>query len=297
MKNITLHIRFAYMKKYLHNFFVAFFILLFVFPSCRKADRDTDISTGMVTDNAFSTYFFNDLFIQLHTIALSDSSLNAIGSFFVYDTACIDTITHTNIPGLFPDTVTVNYGPAGGTSCTDGNQRSGKLKFVFRGKYGGVRHDFSVLPENYRLNGNKTEGNISITCRARNSSNNLYFSIEIINGRISNDSVNTSFFAPCGDHNSTFQREWLSGESTMAVNDDVFMLSGSYGGTATKGTSYQCEITSPLKIQADCKWISGGKENLLPLNLSPRIVDYGNGCDNMAVVNINGKDYDVSLLP
>ncbi len=209
MKNINLRIHFVFMKRLLianylrmlriikelfSGIFIlsSFFFLLssFFFSSCRKADRDTDTATEMVSDNAHSTYYFNDIFVQIHQLALSDSSLNSIGSFFISDTACIDTITHTNLPGYFPDTITVNYGLENGTACADGNFRRGKLKIIFSDKYGASPKNCSVIPENYYLNDNKIEGQITIYSKGRNTSpGNLYFIVQINNGIISNDSL------------------------------------------------------------------------------------------------------------
>lgn len=278
-----------------HSFLI--FLVLLSAASCRKADRDTDTATEMVSDNAHSTYFFNDMFVQMHQLALSDSSINSIGSFFLSDTACIDTITHTNLSGNFPDTIIVNYGLENGAACADGNLRRGKLKIIFNGKYGTTSRNCVVFPENYYLNDYKMEGQMTISGKGRNTSNNLYFSIQIDKGIISNDSIRLEYFSPANGQTASFQREWISGESTPDINDDVFQLTGTYGGTASKGTTYKSEISTALKDQIDCKWISAGKEIITPLNLSPREVDYGSGCDKNSNVTINGKKYDVTLLP
>lgn len=276
---------------------MAFFLSFFFLHSCRKADRDTDTSTDMVSDNAFSAYFFNDIFKQAHQLALSDSSMNDIGSYFISDTLCIDTIIHTNTPGYFPDTITVNYGSGNGTACADGKLRRGKLKVIFTGKYGETLKNCTVYPENYYLNDYKIEGKMIIACRGRNSANNLYCSVTVSDGIVSNDSIRLEYYAPSNGQSTGFQREWISGELTPEVSDDVFQLTGTYGGTASKGTAYKSEITSAMKDQADCKWIVSGKEKLTPSNLSPREVDYGSGCDNKAVVTINGKMFEITLLP
>lgn len=282
---------------FLHSLLIVLYSSFFFLFSCRKADRDTDTSTEMVSDNAFSAYFFNDLFRQVHQFALSDSALNAIGSYFISDTACIDTIIHTNIPGSFPDTVTVTYGTGNGTACSDGNLRRGKLKIIFSGEYGTALKNITVYPENYYLNDYKMEGKIYIYSKGRNGANNLYFSLEIMTGKVSNDSIRLEYYAPSNGQTSGFEREWISGETTSSVSDDIFQLSGTYGGTASKGTTYKTEITSALKDQFDCKWFTGGKEKLFPSNLSPRETNYGNGCDNKSTVTINGKEYEVTLLP
>lgn len=274
---------------------MAFFLSFFFLHSCRKADRDTDTATGMVSDNAFSAYFFNDIFRQAHHLALSDSSMNDIGSFFIADTLCIDTIIHTNTPGYFPDTITLNYGQENGAACSDGNLRRGKLKVVFNGKYGMGSKGFIIYPENYYLNDYKTEGKMVVTCKGRNAANNIYCSVEISDGVVSNDSMRMEYYAPY--NGQSFQREWISGELTSPVSDDVFQLSGAYGGTASMGTTYKSQIASALQDRTDCKWMAGGQEILTPSNLSPREIDYGSGCDNKAMVTINGKEFEVTFLP
>lgn len=278
-----------------HFFFLFFFFILF--NSCRKADRDSDTGTQMISDNGFSSFFFNDLFKQVHQLALSDTALNTIGSLSLIDTSCIDTVRHSAINGTFPDTIIVDYGLSNGVACADGSFRKGKLKIIFSGKYGLTSKTFTVYTDNYYLNDYKVECKMIISGRSRNASNNLYFYVQLENGTANNDSLRYEFFAPANGQTTPFQREWISGETTPSIGDDIFQLSGTYGGKGSQGTDYEVEIISALKNQFDCKWNIAGIEKIVPLNLSPRVVDYGSGCDNKATVKINAKEYEVVLLP
>ncbi len=278
--------------------FWGFSIFIFIsFVSCRKADRDTDTTTSMITDNSFSNFFFSDIFKQVHQFALSDSSMNSLGSYFISDTICLDAVSHVKPAGVFPDTIILNFGPENGAACADGNFRSGKLKITCNGRYGSLLKNFSVSPENYYLNKTKVEGKMDISCRGKNSAQNLYFTVKISGGEITNDSMRLQYYSPDSGQTATLQYEWITGSSTATVGDDAFQITGSYGGITSKGTTYKGLITGGLKYQTDCKWIISGTEKITPLNLSPREVDYGSGCDNKCKVTINGKDVEVNLLP
>ncbi len=306
MKNINLHILFACMKKLSEpliclnqrltmiktkkiSVIISIVLIIGSDISCRKADRDTDTATQMASDNSLAIFLYNDMFRQVHRFALSDTTLNSVYTSNLIDTSCIDTVTHTNNPGFFPDTIIVDFGMNNGTACSDGIFRRGKLQMIFTGKYNATLKSVTVNPIAYYVSDYKTEGKMSISCRGKNSSSNYYFSLNITGGKISNDSIYQEF-------SSSFQREWNSGESTLDFNDDIFMLTGKSNGVTSKGTIYSSEITTALQSKYNCKWISGGVEKIIPQNLSPRIVTYS-GCSSSAKVGINGKDYDVMLLP
>ena len=55
-------------------------------------------------------------------------------------------------------------------------------------------------------------------------------------------------------------------------------------------------ITSPLKRDLSCNWISAGTIELQPTGKPLRTIDFGTGtCDNQATVTINGTIYNITL--
>ena len=110
--------------------------------------------------------------------------------------------------------------------------------------------------------------------------------------------------------NAEITRSWVEGSETgfftkdsadkfLGINgilDDVYELTGSADGTDRQGQSYSVLITTALRVQFDCRWITEGVLELQPEDLALRTLDYGDGvCDNKAVLTIRKKTYDITL--
>jgi hypothetical protein len=96
---------------------------------------------------------------------------------------------------------------------------------------------------------------------------------------------------------SSRNREWIAGSATQ-FNwlDDEYSITGSASGTNFEGTSFTVNITSPLIVKLDCRWITKGTFDLTPTGKLTRTFDYGNGsCDANATVTINGTVFPVTL--
>ena len=94
-------------------------------------------------------------------------------------------------------------------------------------------------------------------------------------------------------------RTWIAGENTTfntdsinGVKDDIYSVTGSGSGKSFNGTTFSANITEPLIISLQCRFITKGKAELSPGEQAIRYIDYGDGtCDAIAAITINGVTY------
>ena len=132
-----------------------------------------------------------------------------------------------------------------------------------------------------------------VTNNGQNAKGNLNFTVQV-NEKIT-DSTGRQL-----TYTSVRNREWLAGESTQGLaewKDDVYSITGSASGTTFTGEAFTSNITSPLIIALNCRWIEAGKIDFTPSGELTRTIDFGNGdCDNKIVVTIAGISFTVLLL-
>jgi hypothetical protein len=265
-----------------------FLALVLLGISCRRSDRDNDKETQSSSDNALAEACWNDVFKQVDDAAAVTADVNR--NSFPSLASCYTVTVNPALPNTtYPKTVTLDFGPA---NCAgpDGINRRGKIIAVFSGKYRDSLTSITITPTNYYVNDNKVQGTKTIINQGH------------INGvaTFSVNVQNASITAPDGktiSWNSQRTRRWIAGESTLGVvSDDVYEITGSASGTGTKGNTFTVTITSPLRIEMNCRYIVSGVLKLSPANLSDRIVDFGSGaCDADATVSILGNSYSITL--
>lgn len=186
-----------------------------------------------------------------------------------------------------PKQMTINYGS--GTLCVDGKLRAGKLRVNFTGRYRDAGTVITITPDSFYQNGNKLEGTKTITNNGRNSSNNLFYTIEVNNARLStiDDKIRTL--------TSTRNREWISKENTKAFNDDVYQITGTANGVSAYNVAFTVNILQPLQIDFSCQYrITAGEVEIKPTNKLNRTINYGSGsCDNNYTVTIGKRTFTV----
>ena len=105
-------------------------------------------------------------------------------------------------------------------------------------------------------------------------------------------------------------RTWIEGEETGfftsngsggflgwdGITDDVYEITGSANDVIRSGNTFDIDITSALRVQLDCIWITEGVLSLKPEDYDARTLDYGDGtCDNKALLSTNRKDVEITL--
>ncbi len=203
------------------------------------------------------------------------------------------TITITPFDAVtWPKTVTVNYGPTD-YMCQDGRNRRGIINFEITGFY---REDGTVVTitfEDYYQNEHKVEGTQTVTNTGRNADNNLVYTVEINDGKVTTPSPNSKVIYY--EENTT--REWAEGEPTiLEVCDDVYFITGTQNGISSDNILYQLTVQEQLNVKVCCNWIRAGLLDVDIEGLSTLTVDYGDGeCDSDATVTMLGVEYPIVM--
>lgn len=248
---------------------------------CRKTDRDSDEETQSAIDNSAAQILFNDVFKQIDQYADTNKLLKLAA-------APCDTSWVTGT--VFPKTLTIKYDSL--TGCTDpiGMKHKGKIKAIFTGLLSDSLSVITVYFDNLYIQGYQISGAQTITNKGY--INGAYtFSMNVSNARIT---------TPAGkkiNWNAQLTYKVIAGNTTSTYKDDVLSITGTSSGSNISGTSFTATITSAIRYELSCRYLSGGILTITPGNLAPRTLDYGSGCDNTGTVTLTGnKSFSISLL-
>lgn len=265
---------------------------LFTIYSCTKNNNsdNTDNETQSASDNSFAQSTNDDV----TTISTQSEDDGVTGSFsdssYGYLLSPCANVSIDNISN--PHRLIIDFGTSN-CRCLDGKYRRGKILVAYTGVYRDSGSTHTISFDNYYVNDYKVDGTQTVINNGHNSSGNLSFAIQV-NSTITDTSGNTLTYT------SERTREWVAGETTNGLlgwRDDVYSITGTASGTAFDGTQFTCNITSPLIVALNCRWVEEGKVDFKPSGKLTRTIDYGNGdCDNKATVTIAGASFNI-LLP
>jgi len=261
------------------------------FNSCKKSNTPAAVSadTQAAEDNAYAEGTYSDAYNAVDVAVRS----NGTTGYFKTAQATLDMLSGTSITLTFDTvpygkTLTIDFGT--GTTCRDGRTRSGQIIATWNGRYRDSASLVSINFNNYTVNGDKVTGTKTVTNLGHNAKGNLHFSIVVTNASITTSSGTISW-------QSTRDREWVAGESTLDWTDDVYNITGSASGTNRKGQTFTITIVKPIVVALNCHWIESGSFDIsTSASNSTGTVDYGPGtCDDQATFTYNGKSYDFTL--
>jgi len=260
-----------------------FSVSFLVISSCRKNDRAQDTELQSARDMSLALSAWNDIFRQTEILAGSQADLNAIPAPFIYTNNCTSVAVNPALPNTsFPKVFTMDYG---NTNCQgpDGAFRRGQIIATLSGNYRDSLTTIVITTNNYFLNDNQISGTYTILNKGRNRAGHPNFSESVANGRSARPHSNPVSW------NSKFTREWIHGDTTSTVFDDVYLLSGNATGTTSESNTFAVFINTPLRFTMNCPWFESGQLYLNPAGLAHRFIDFGTGaCDNTAAVWIFG---------
>ena len=259
---------------------------VFILQGCKKNTTSKNDNVNWASDNALAENSYGDV-KDWSDKAMAGSKLKSTLSDTVYMGTCV---LATLDMSAIPYKLTIDFGAANCT-CDDGNIRRGKMFVTFNGDYWSAGTVITYTFDNYFVNNNQVLGTKTITNKGRNTSNNLYWTIDVAGQIIKANNGGTITW------NSNTVLEWLLGESTPGVWwDDVYQLTGSENGTGADGKNYTVTIITPLKKKLNCKWLESGTMEILPQGSSLITLDFGSGtCDNQATATMNGTVYPITM--
>ncbi len=263
--------------------------VILTFNGCRR--EGVNYSTTVALDNSIAQSGFNDI----HNVVLQESADNGFagftsgtGSEYGKMADGCATVTFSAPMGTYPNTMTIDFG----TGCIGyyGIERSGKIIASFTGPYREAGTVVTITTEGYHVNGNLVEGIKTITNNGENADGNIVFSITVTDGKVTLADGNTI------EWNASREREWIEGDETAIISDDVYLISGASAGINRDDIVFTETITSDLRVELDCRYIVSGMREIAPDGLETRVVDYGDGaCDNLISVTIAGTTYEIEM--
>ena len=281
MRNITLN-------KIL-SFFISGLLLL---TTCEKNDENiTNREVTIADDEALTALMYDQAFTEVD-MALEQLEYiwtHSLNKKSVLDTCPVINVDH-NDSVYWPKIVTIDFGSEG---CEGpfGITRKGKIIATITERYlkeGSVR---TIAFDNFYINEFKIEGAKSVINEGLNIDGFMYFTVELTGGKI---------ITPAGQEITrefSHTRTWIEGQSTPRWRwDDKYLIDGEATGINRFGKAYTRTITSSLRFETACRWITAGTIEIQPEDHPLVTLDYGNGeCDYVATITVNGETREIKL--
>lgn len=243
--------------------------------ACRKADRNEDSDTSMATDFADVENAMSEIFYSVNEACKSTSGIKA---FVSCATLTADTLGN-------PKNLVVDFGNTGCVSPS-GRNRFGKIVVYLNNAFSAAGTFTNVYFDSLYINGYNFAGNLKITTTTTG------YQIQANNFKLIYPDT-SAFLLLNGLH--YFVQS--SGASTAIADDDMYNVSGTLNLIGSKGGTHTCIINaaSPLQLNGNCAYISGGELEIQPMGLVPRPLDFGSGgCDNSFIISINGGNQSLN---
>lgn len=215
------------------------------------------------------------------------SGLFELGANTPSNPPCFTITVVPNIPGVFPKTVTIDFGD--GCMGRDGKFRKGKIVSIYTNPMmvPGAKVSTTFIRyyvDSFHIEGTHITENTSTT-------NMQGFKNTVINGQVTNVATNRWI-----KWNSVKDVLQIEGNGTPRFPlDDVFRITGHARGSNSAGHTWAALVLDPLIKKFTCRWIVKGRVKLVR-DGREAILNYGDGeCDNLAVIFINGVRHVITL--
>jgi hypothetical protein len=200
--------------------------------------------------------------------------------------ACASVSISPQDPGVWPKTITIDYGTAGCTGL-NGYLRKGKIIYTLNKRLLTEGAVVNVSFDNYSVNGYKLEGTYTITNNG--SANGLNVTIVLTGGKVT---------YPNGKwYTKTTNTTWVqsAGQGTLAILDDEYNVTGNGTCTDMDGNILTAASRSALLRKVSCNNTVSGQADLT-YNQIAGLLDFGSGtCDKNALITVAGKTYEITL--
>jgi hypothetical protein len=274
--------------------------LLLALPGCKKDEKETlDFDYQSTVDNSLAEGIFSDV-NNIGNQAMENGSTGLTtyrGGSGIGDGSLLSpcaTVTVTPDSAGNGGNLVVDFGNTN-CLCRDFRYRRGRILVDYTGRY---RDSLTVITTTFQdyyvgtdtSNMYQVLGTKTVTNKGRNGSGQIWFTVEV-DGQLINGNNQTM------EWNSSRTRTWTAGETTpLNWLDDEYLIGGTANGVSFERRSYTLNITTPLHVDYDCRWIRSGVIELTPQGKSTRVLDYGpDNCDNAATVTVNGTTFNITL--
>ena len=250
--------------------------MFFAVQSCKKSAQAED--TSYATDYSVAEKASNDV----QTVADQVSTVSGSANLRTTGGNCA-TITRTfNGPD---SVVTIDFGSTD-CLCRDGSYRRGAIIVTFSGHYADSGSVRNITFNNYYHNDNNIGGSKTVTNMGHNAQGQIYFNV-------------SDNFTITGTNGEVHSANWTRVRTWVTQGDpNIYSITGSGTLVRPNNRSVGVNITEPLVVASNCRWIEEGTVAFsLPNGLS-RSINYGSTavCDDMAILTLaNGKTETITL--
>lgn len=286
------------------NLFLGFVLFLTVL-SCSKEDNN-DGGTITAEDAKVSSQIdamsddVSNIVEEQEMSTYADATTGKTTDFGVSEFSSCATITRVPAFGTAPTpgqtvTKTIDFG----SSCTldSGNVVSGRIIISFVYQPNATSHTINYSFDNFMhngiaFNGNKTFTRTMIATTANPTPHPQVNMTMDLTATVSNIGI----YHRVGNR----VREIIEGYGNAILLENVYEINGSWVTTVPSGASQTSTITTPLHVKMSC--IAVNKPLIvsgiitIQRNATTATLDFGNGdCDNLAVLNVNGNNYNIVI--
>jgi hypothetical protein len=247
--------------------------------ACRRENIEApDLDYSAATDNSRAEDIFTDMLAQVDK-AVEDNGLRDL---------CDPTVTFDTTST--PRSITLDFGDVNCTA-TNGRLRRGRIRVTYTGRYRDAGTVITITPQGYHVNDQLIQGTKTVTNLGLNANGQPTFSV-LVNG-----SVTAADGSWTSTHQAQRTRTWIEGNDTPALNDDVYLITGSGSGVNRNGVAYTTSITQALRVELACIWrLVSGTVVVTPEGRPVRTIDYGNGsCDGTVSITVNGQTFTITI--
>ena len=211
-------------------------------------------------------------------------------------TSCA-TITRVPAFGTVPtvgDTVTKTIDFGAGCTLNSGNVVSGRIVISFVFQPGATSHTINYSFDNFFHNGIEFNGDKTFT-RTMTTAPNAH-PIVTMTMDLTATLPNGAVYRRVGNR----VREIIEGFGDAVLANNVYQITGSWVTTGPNGGTQTSTITTPLNVKMSCMAVNkpllvSGIITIVR-NTNSATLDFGDGtCDNLAVLNVNGNNYNIVI--
>ncbi len=253
----------------------------FSFTSCEKEEETSPLVELMETDDEVAA-FYDDILSEVDEVTFNDGTSKSgvtVSQGF--------SGTRTVVTEFSGDTVihTITFDNFMNENSNSGRVKNGTIIIKVLGRPYLETFWRQVTFVNFTVNDNLIEG-----VKVIEKTGEYQFTVALTDGKITFTDETTY------TRNFTRTRTWIDGYATpYYIWDDEFTLEGNAWGVNRNGNEYTHEITSPLFIKRDCRWVVSGTIEF-NVNGQAAILDYGDGtCDRIATLISNGETHTINL--
>ena len=271
------------------------FAAIILFTACSKKDSSedsTDKTTAVTLSAADVTAesMYDDAFNEVMTVNEDNGLMSQANPGSDHVASGINSIngcaTVTISAGVFPKTVTFDYGASGCTGIF-GITRKGKIIYTISDKFRNAGAVISVTFESYNVNGYILAGTYSITNNG--GGNGLNISTLVTGGKLT---------YPDGkyyNYTGTKTLVHTGGTTTPTVADDEYSITGGNTLSSSDGNTLTATTKTVLLKKNSCRNIVSGTIEIV-YNSIKGLLDYGTGtCDNTATITVDSNTQAITL--